>query len=45
MNLNEIGCEGVDWIHVTQDEAKRQGLANTVMNLRVTQRAGNFLTS
>jgi hypothetical protein len=35
MDLKEIGWEGVEWMHVTQDRDKCQDLANTVMNFRV----------
>jgi len=31
----------VDWMHLVQDRA----LVNTVMNLQVPKKAGNFLTS
>jgi hypothetical protein len=45
MYLREIGCEVVDWIHLDQDSEKWQILENTVMNLWVPQKVGNFLTS
>jgi hypothetical protein len=35
MNLQEIGWEAVDWMHVAQDRGKWQAVVNTVMNLRV----------
>jgi hypothetical protein len=35
MNLREIGWEGVDWIHVTQDREDMWGLLNVVTYLRV----------
>jgi len=35
MDLREIGCEGVDWIHLIQDRVQWWALVNTVMNLRV----------
>jgi hypothetical protein len=37
--------EGVDWIHLAQDRDRWRALVNTIMNLRVPQRTGNFLTS
>jgi len=30
-DLNEIGCQGMDWIDFTQDRNKWLGLVNTVM--------------
>jgi len=35
MDLQEVGCEGMDWIDVAQDREKWQALANVVMNLQV----------
>jgi len=40
----EVGCEGMDWIDLTQDRSRWQALVNAAMNLRVPQNAGNFLT-
>jgi hypothetical protein len=45
IDLGEIGFGNVDWIHLTQDRDRWRALVNTVMNLRVPQNAGNFLTS
>jgi hypothetical protein len=45
MHHKELGCEGVDWIHLPQVKAQRQGLFNTLMNLPVPQKAENILTS
>jgi hypothetical protein len=45
MDLREIGFGDVGWIHLTQDRDRWRALVNTVMNLRVPQNAGNFLTS
>jgi len=45
MDLKEIGCEGVGWVHLVQDRDQWRPLVNTVMNLRVPQKEGNFLTS
>jgi hypothetical protein len=44
MGLREIGWDGVDWIHVAQDRDKWRAHVNTVMNLRVPQNAGKFLS-
>jgi hypothetical protein len=35
----------VDWMSLAQDRDQCSALMKTVMNLRVTQKAGNFLTS
>jgi hypothetical protein len=35
MELKEICCEDVDWIHLAQDKDQWRALVNTVMNLRV----------
>jgi len=35
IDLEEIGWEGVDWIHLTQDRVQSRDLMKTVMNLWV----------
>jgi hypothetical protein len=35
----------MDWIYVAQVRGKQKALVNTVMNLRVLQNAGKFLSS
>jgi hypothetical protein len=45
MDLKEIACEGVDWIHPAQDMSQWHALVNMVMNLSVPLKVENFLTS
>jgi hypothetical protein len=45
MDLREIGWEGVNWIHLAHNMDQWHGLVNTVMNLWVPYKVGNFLTS
>jgi hypothetical protein len=35
MDLKEIVCKGVEWLHLAQDRDKWLAVLNTVMNLRV----------
>jgi hypothetical protein len=43
-DFGEIGCGGVDRIHLAQNSDRWQPLMNAVMNLWVPQMTGNFLT-
>jgi len=35
MDLQEVGCRGVDWIDLAQDRDRWRALVTEVMNLRV----------
>jgi hypothetical protein len=36
MDLQEVGCRGMDWIELAQDGDREQALVNAAMNIRVT---------
>ena len=45
MDLQDVGCSGMDWIELAQDREWWRKLASVVMNLRVSYNAGKFLIS
>jgi hypothetical protein len=45
IELRETGWKVVEWIHLAQDRDQWRALVNTIMNLRIPYKRGNFLSS
>jgi hypothetical protein len=43
MDIKEIGCLIVDWVHLAQDRLQWRALVDTVINRQVPRKEENFL--
>jgi hypothetical protein len=44
IDLKEIGWDGMNWIYLAQDRDQGRALVSTMMNLRVPENVGKFLS-
>jgi len=43
MDLQEVGCGGMDWINLARDRDRWRELVSAIMNLQASQNAREFL--
>ena len=44
-DLQEVECEGMDWIDLARDSDRRWAVVNAVINLPVSIKCGEILTN